>query len=220
MRAILRCASLEGMFVVTPIQIVSQNKATSSYVQYAEAPVLIQKNQVNTIAVPDVPFYSQFKDITSTVWQKVGCGVTSLAMVIDYYEPETISVNKLLKQAIAGGAYQKNSGWIHQGLVSLSKKYGLDGKTYDLSKLDNDVAFNQFKDSLKDGPVIVSIHYKFDVKNIIPHLVVINGIDGDTVYYNDPAAETGEKKISTSDFLKAWKKKFIVIRPAQVNSLV
>jgi ABC-type bacteriocin/lantibiotic exporter with double-glycine peptidase domain len=57
------------------------------------------------------------------------------------------------------------------------------------------------------------VHYKFDPKSTIPHLVVVDGIVGGVVYYNDPAAKTGEKQISTADFLKGWKKKVIVVRP-------
>lgn len=165
------------------------------------------------VNVPDVPFYSQFHDIQASSWQKVGCGVASLAMVIEYYKPDTVSVNVLLTQAIASGAYNKKAGWIHKDLILLSKKYGLHGESYDVSQLGKDAAFTQFKKYLKEGPVIVSVHYKFDPRSPIPHLVVIDGIDNNTLYYNDPAAKNGEKTISTDDFLKAWKKRFIVIRP-------
>lgn len=169
------------------------------------------------IPVPQVPFYSQFQDIQSPAWQKVGCGIASLAMVVEYYKPDTISVNELLHQGIASGAYNQNAGWIHQGLISLSKKYGLVGSTHDLSKLNNKDAFSQFKKILIDGPVIASVHYKFDPKSTIPHLVVIDVIDNDIIYYNDPALKIGEQKISIADFMKGWKKRFIVIRPSTEN---
>jgi ABC-type bacteriocin/lantibiotic exporter with double-glycine peptidase domain len=159
-----------------------------------------------------VPFYSQFKDITSTAWQKVGCGVTSLAMIIDYYKP-AVSVNTLLKQGIAAGAYDPSAGWTYKGLIALGNQYGLSGASYDLATLSSAAAFTQLSGYLQDGPVIVSVHYKFDPKSTIPHLVVIDGIVGDTLYYNDPAAKSGEKTISSSDFLKGWKKRLIVIRP-------
>ncbi|MDR3548880.1 MAG: C39 family peptidase [Candidatus Pacebacteria bacterium] len=166
------------------------------------------------VDVPNVPFYSQFQDIQSTTWQKQGCGIASLAMVIDYYKPNAVSVNKLLTQAIAAGAYDPNAGWIHKDLVLLAGKYGLGGNVYDLSAASSDAAFNRFSSYVKNGPVIVSVHYKFDPKSTIPHLVVIDGIDNGVVYYNDPAAKAGEKQISTTDFLRGWKKRFIVIRPA------
>ncbi|MCE9644121.1 C39 family peptidase [Candidatus Parcubacteria bacterium] len=178
------------------------------------------KKEIATSTVPIVPFYSQFKDITSAAWQKVGCGVASLAMIIDFYKDDTVSVNTLLTQGIAENAYLKNAGWSHKGLIQLSNKYGLGGKSYDLSKLSTKASFAEFKNQLKSGPVIASVHYKFDPKSTIPHLVVIDGIVGDTIYYNDPAAKTGQKQISTTDFLKAWKKKFIVIRPAQEPSKI
>ena len=195
----------------TPVQAIQIKEALKT------SPIIEVKK--TTSAIPDVPFYSQFTDITSPKWQKVGCGVTSLAMIIDYYEEGLISVDKLLKQGIAEGAYLQDAGWTYKGLISLGNKYDLDGNSYDLAGLSEKSAFAQFKDSLSDGPVIASIHYKFDPKSTIPHLVVINGIKDDIVYYNDPAAKTGEKTISTTDFLKAWKKRFIVIRPIVTASI-
>jgi ABC-type bacteriocin/lantibiotic exporter with double-glycine peptidase domain len=189
--------------------------AASPQVQTVPAPQTQNISPVTQTGVPDIPFYSQFKDIQSPKWQKVGCGITSLAMIIDYYTPDAVSVNALLKQGIAAGAYAQNAGWIYAGLIHLSQKYGLDGTYYDLSKLDAATAFDRFKNYLQDGPVILSVHYKFDPKSTIPHLVVINGIDNGMVYYNDPAAKTGEKQISIADFLRGWKRKVIVIRPAQ-----
>lgn len=170
------------------------------------------------VSVANVPFYSQFKDIQSLSWQKVGCGVASLAMVIDFYKPEAVSVNTLLGQAVSSGAYDQNAGWTHKGLVLLAKKYGLGGNAYDLSGSGTQAAFTQFKSYLKDGPVIVSVHYKFDPKSTIPHLVVIDGVYKDVIYYNDPASKAGEKQISTADFLKGWKQRFIVIRPVKENT--
>ncbi len=165
------------------------------------------------VTVSDVPFYSQFLDIESLSWRKQGCGITSLAMIIDFYKTENVSVNTLLKQGIAIGAYDPKAGWIYKGLINVAKKYGLEGSTHDLGSSSTKVALAELKKSLQDGPVIASVHYKFDPKSKIPHLVVIDGIDNDTIYYNDPAAKTGERQISTADFLKAWKKRFIVIRP-------
>lgn len=162
--------------------------------------------------IPEVPFYSQFKDMGDIEWQKNGCGIASLAMVINFYHPGIVTVNNLLKAGIAAEAYLEDAGWKHDGLVLLAGKYDLKGSSYDLSNLDIDTAFSQFKMVLKNGPVIASVHYKFDPKSSIPHLVVINGIDGNTIYYNDPAGASAGEKISTQDFIKAWKKRFIVVR--------
>jgi len=181
-----------------------------------EAVQVIESNKVEpkliTETVPNVPFYSQFEDITSPSWKKVGCGIASLAMIIDYYMP-AIDVDTLLKEGIARGAYLQNAGWTYSGLISVAKNHGLNGTTYDFGNLDSKIAFIKLSSSLEDGPVVVSIHYKFEPTNPIPHLVVINGIKDGFLYYNDPAAKTGELKISSSDFLKAWKKRYIVFRP-------
>ncbi len=167
------------------------------------------------VPVAHVPFYSQFSDISATTWKKKGCGVVSVAMVVDYYSTQPISVNKMLTQAIASGAYLESAGWTHKGLIQLAQKYGMKGQAYDLTRSSASSAFTAFSGHLKGGPVIVSVHYKFEPNNPIPHLVVIDGMDKNFVYYNDPAATGGEKKIAITDFKKAWKQKFIVIRPVK-----
>lgn len=168
--------------------------------------------------VPVVPFYSQFTDISSPKWRGVGCGIVSLAMLIEYYEPGAVTVDQLLARGIDAGAFLPNAGWKHRDLVNLSRRYGLDGNNYDLSGESKSVAYATLKRHLADGPVMVSVHYKFDPKSTIPHLAVINGIADGKVYHNDPA---GKKSgvVSEAEFLAAWKKRFIVIRPANETHL-
>ena len=162
--------------------------------------------------VPVVPFYSQFHNITDIEWQKLGCGIADLAMLIEFYKPGSVSVDVLLQEGIAAGAFQNGAGWKHRDLAFLAQTYGLDGTNYDFSHLDTETAFAQFETILKEGPVIASVYYKFEVGNKIPHLAVINGILGDTVYYNDPSSGRGGESISVSDFKKAWKKRLIAVR--------
>ena len=160
-----------------------------------------------------VPFYSQFTDISDPNWRKVGCGIASLAMIIELYNPGKVSVDKLLDQGIKSGAYLNDAGWIHNGLIKLAQKYGLSGDTHDLSRLSAQKALAVLQDTLAIGPVMASVHYTFDPKNPIPHLVVMNKIDGNTVYYNDPSEKAGNGSITTDKFLKSWKKRYIEIRP-------
>ncbi len=202
------------MLIATSLPPTVLNSPIYSLVHSIQAPAF-QQTTADHINIPAVPFFSQFRDISSAKWQKVGCGVTSLAMIINFYSPGVVSVNTLLTQGIAAGAYLQKAGWTYAGLIGLSEKYGFDGDSYDLGKLSTVSAFAQFKESLTGGPVIASVHYKFDPKSTIPHLVVITGVEDDIIYYNDPAAKEGEKEISTADFLKAWKKRFIVVRPAK-----
>lgn len=135
-------------------------------------------------------------------------------MLIHYYRPSTsVSVNQMLAKGIAQGAYDSIDGWTYQGLIDLGKPYGLTGSWYALPAA-SDAALARLKELLAKGPVIMSVHYKFDPASTIPHLVVVNGIDGDTVYVNDPATTKGTEALPMKKFLAGWKRKAVVIRPA------
>lgn len=165
----------------------------------------------SVLSIPQVPFYSQFANITSPKWQKVGCGITSLAMLIGYYKEETVSVNTLLAEGIKAGAYSE-AGWTYSGLLKVAKRHGLTGSANDLSSSGSSAAFASLITELKNGPVIASVHYKFEPTNPIPHLVVVNAVKNGLVYYNDPAAKSGQKTISVGTFRASWKMRYITIR--------
>jgi ABC-type bacteriocin/lantibiotic exporter with double-glycine peptidase domain len=169
--------------------------------------------------IPDVPFYSQFKDITSAYWQKRTCGIAGLAMLIDYYGGG-VDADTLLAQGIAAKGYTGDKvGWTYAGLIAVARKHGFAGTSYDYGKEKTSAAFTKLQRDLEDGPVMASVHYRFDPKSAIPHLVVITGTDGAQMYYNDPADKTGNQSISVSDFLKAWKKRYIVLRPTALPTV-
>lgn len=158
-----------------------------------------------------VPFYSQFGDINLSEWQKLGCGVASLAMVVNYYKPDSVSVMALLNQGIASGAYQEGVGWKHRELAALANNYGLSNQVFDFYKLSNAAAFDKFLELLRSGPVIVSIHNKFDPNATLGHIVVATGYENGYIIYNDPTYGP-EKKISLEGFLNGWKRRLIVVR--------
>lgn len=166
----------------------------------------------DTTPIPTVPFFSQFDDISAPAWKKVGCGVASLAMLIEYYNPGTVTVDQLLEEGIEADAYLDSAGWTYAGLISISKKYGLDGKTYDYGHLSLEQAYQKLVTELEDGPVMASVHYTFQKSNPIPHLVIINGIEGEKVYYNDPAEKAGGGTVSVAQFQSAWKKRYLEFR--------
>lgn len=167
----------------------------------------------------NVPLYSQITDISSVEWQQKGCGVADLAMIIEFYKPNTTSVQKVLEEALASGAYQKNVGWKHDGLAALAEKHGLVGSTHDLSKLSKDDSFTQFKNILNEGPAVASIHRGFNPKSSFGHLIVITGFDDNFIYYNDPGKRDGIKKVAVNDFMQGWKKRLIVVRPPETSQL-
>lgn len=164
-------------------------------------------------AIPKLPFYSQFVDITSPSWKKVSCGIASIAMVIDHYSDESVVPDELLTRGINAGAYIDSAGWSHQGLINLAKPYGLTGQTLSYSNLSMSEAFTKLEAAVMEGPVIASVHYTFEPTNPIPHLVVITGIKDGLVYYSDPAEETGNNYLSAEKFKRSWKKRYIEIRP-------
>lgn len=180
----------------------------------AQVPVALPDQEIDPPAVTgnfEVPFYSQFQDITLSEWQKLGCGVASLAMVVNYYKPDSASVMALLNRGIASGAYQDSVGWKHAELAALANKYGLSSQVYDFYKLNNEAAFDKFLELLKDGPVIVSIHNKFDPRATLGHIIVATGYENGEVIYNDPTYGP-DKRISLDGFLNGWKRRLIIVR--------
>ena len=173
----------------------------------------VERQPLSLGSVPDVPFFSQFTDITAPSWKKVGCGIASLAMLIEYYESNSVAVDTLLEEGITAGAYLDNAGWTYAGLIDIAGEYGLVGKTHDHAGLSVDEAFDRLLEDLQEGPVMASVHYTFQKSNPIPHLVVINGVEGDSIVYNDPAEDNGGGSVSIDQFKSAWKKRYIEFRP-------
>lgn len=173
--------------------------------------VVLEKVNLDT-AVYTVPFYSQFTDISAPEWQKIGCGIASLAMLVDFYTTEEITVDSLLNEGIKAGAYAGDAGWSHAGLIGLAKDHGLSGEAVYMTDLSMTAAFSKLEEALKDGPVMVSVHYTFQPTNPIPHLVIVTGVENGKVFYNDPAEESGNGSISIEQFESAWKKRYIAIR--------
>lgn len=161
-----------------------------------------------------VPFYSQFADISSPQWQKVGCGIASLAMLVDFYEPGPVSVDALLAEGIARNAYLDSAGWTYAGLIGVGENHGITGASYDLGHLSSARALAALETALADGPVMVSVHYTFDPANPIPHLVIATGIRDGEFHYNDPAEPSGGGSIPLTQFQQSWKQRYIAFWPA------
>lgn len=175
--------------------------------------------RIMIIPIPySVPLFYQISDISTVAWKQNGCGVTDVAMIIDFYKPNTTTVQEVLEQGIKSGAYQKNVGWKHEGLAQLATAHGLIGKTFSYTHLDKSSAFEELRDVVAEGPVIASIYRGFNPNNSHGHLIVVTGLDDTYVYYNDPGKKDGKKKIKIADFKNGWKKNIIVIRPQNPNA--
>ena len=145
--------------------------------------------------------------------KEIGCGIASLAMLIDYYTPGSVNVDTLLDKGISAGAYINNVGWSYAGLIGVSRAYGLTGASHDLGGTSVESAFAKFSEALKKGPVMASVHYTFQPTNPIPHLVIVTGVKGDRLYYNDPALGGAGDSIPVSQFKNSWKKRYIEFWP-------
>jgi len=166
----------------------------------------------------DVPLYSQITDIKSPEWRQKGCGVADVAMIVEFYKPNTTTVQDVLEKALKSGAYVKNVGWSHAGLASVAVKYGLVGKTVDLSAYGKETSLKELKKIIVEGPAIASIRRGFSPTSHYGHLIVITGFDEKLVYYNDPGKRDGIKTVAISEFMKGWKKRLIVIRPPETTT--
>lgn len=160
----------------------------------------------------DVPALSQYLDLDDTTWQGRACGVISLAMLLNYHGLE-IDSNELLKDAFASECYLGGIGWKHKELARLAERFELQAKNFDWATLEETVAFEQMLQALQKGPILASIHHTFDPQKG-GHLIVVTGLEDNTVFYNDPdAKERSEikKSIPVDVFRHGWKKRIIEI---------
>lgn len=175
----------------------------------------------------NVPFYSQHKHVPFVDWKNRGCGITALKMLLDFWHLKnpcnrTASLAELIRKR-TNGAFIKNVGWSHSGLVSIARNYGYDGFNKDLAllKIKPQQVFEQLKKDLEYFPVIASVWNNFNPVHQGGHLVVVTGINSDRIYLNDPKEtnkKSGSKVLSKKEFIKAFKKRYVAIYPTDTVS--
>lgn len=204
--------------ILQPKKPVASSSPASVPTRQLHNKIVAKKSSIPAVAKPTpaavftVPFISQLSDITAPKWKKIGCGIASLAMIINFHESKSVEVNGLLEEGIKAGAYSE-AGWIYSGLIAIAKKHGLDGEAFDLGWQTTEKAFADFSQAVAKGPVMASVHYKFEPTNPIPHLVVVTGIKDNLVYYNDPASTGGGLSIPLETFKAAWKRRYLEFYP-------
>lgn len=166
--------------------------------------------------VLDIPYLSQFDNLSDVEWQGKACGITCLAMVLAFYEGDPRPLKSLIELGEDVGAVNNKGDWYDSGLCSVANRLGYTAfrRRWALSKPDLEVfkaegrtdadndAYNEV--ALKEGlhtlentlrlgtPVIVSVNKNFNEEKK-GHLVVLTGYekDGELLagfYYNDPNA--------------------------------
>ncbi|MFZ2303452.1 MAG: C39 family peptidase [Minisyncoccia bacterium] len=144
----------------------------------------------------NVPYYSQYLDVTDELWQPRACGVACLKMLLEALGEETPTLDEMIAQGCAIGAHGEY-GWKHDGLVALARQYGVklsrnewrksESKTHDEL---NEEGINFLISELRAGrAVIVSAIKKFQEADKF-HMVVLTGFeekDGVAIgfYYHD-----------------------------------
>lgn len=169
-----------------------------------------------------VPEFSQFLDVVKDEWKNRSCGVVSLSMVLNYFNPRlgnSILTHWLIDRAMErGDCYLDGKGWKHSGLVALAKEFDFEGECFDFFSESDEKALKKFFCLLKNGPLIVSVYNDFDSKNAGGHLIVVKGFEKNgevNIFVNDPAMrEKNEKRINAiplNKFTNGWKRRFIAI---------
>lgn len=83
-----------------------------------------------------VPYYSQKEEEVMLKYGRKGCVLTALRMVLAYYG-RVINFEQLCDKANQIGAYTEEQGWIHSGLVTIARDFGLKGFRINFSQLND-----------------------------------------------------------------------------------
>jgi hypothetical protein len=174
-----------------------------------------------------VPFSSQYTDLGHHEWRARGCGIASLHMVLGYWHTldeynQLPKLDELLERGRAIGAYREGVGWTHTGLVNLACEYGYNGFNADFAPqgptpMSAELAWRNLAEELARGPVLASVYAGLDAARGGGHIVVVTGMQDGLVRFNDPeeiSAREGQRILALDIFLSAFKRRYIVIRPA------
>lgn len=178
----------------------------------------------------EIPYYSQYKDVTLESWSERACAPTCLKMVLDYLSEGEFnhSIDDIILEGttIVGG-YIEGVGWNHAGLIRIahnhnflaydeefrSIKVNTESKTFEKSEFENEMlekGIEKMKKILGEGkPVIISCSKNFDEIHK-PHQVVLTGFDDEGFYYHEPAKNSEEdgahRQVSFDNFRIHWRK--------------
>lgn len=170
------------------------------------------------MAVKNLQLYSQRLDFKNKLWQKNGCAIASLLMLMEYLPSagrKLPTLNDLYQVGLNRGAYIPKVGWRHSGLVGLAKIYGFKtSRAFDLAKLSDEEAQKILQTELKIGPVLASVFYNYEPGQG-GHIVCLLSLNKVKAVVLDPDSQTKDgvlKELPTEKFISAWKKRFIAVR--------
>jgi len=143
-------------------------------------------------------------------------------MVLDHYEDNIPVLDELIKIGMEIGAYGK-SGWVHQGLINIADKFGLQIKRKEFKDSEElfSVGVKEIVKSLQDGkPVFVSAVKQFKDTDKFHMILLVGFKEGGEnpvgFYYHDPDAEVEkdgkEQFVSFEVFEKYWRRMAIFVK--------
>lgn len=157
----------------------------------------------------DVPYFSQYLDVSGIEQQHRTCGMTCVYMVLKYFGAKTEPLDELIAIGEREGGYG-SSGWIHDYLVKVFQNHGFACERREgMSETDVELFRQAIKD---DNPVIVSVERAlFDRRDF--HMLVLTGIrenkEGrlEGFFYHDPAStkRVEHRYVQLPAFYLSWR---------------
>ena len=189
----------------------------------------------------DIPYYSQYLDVSDPSWMSRSCGILCLKMVMDFYGLEsgvdTPSADELINEGLYIEGNVPAYGWAHNHLVLLARNHGLmaypqEFRSHKIDYINKKEEVSEYEDviigkgiekiisSLENkSPVIVSIFKNFKEMDKF-HMVTLTGIESENnkikgFYYHDPDSmirdEGAHKFVPIITFRKYWRKMAIYV---------
>lgn len=160
---------------------------------------------------------SQLRDVSDPEWHRRSCGIVALRMLMGYLDPSRTfpSIDDLITEGEARGAYMPQHGWRHDGLATLARHYGFAATDYDWTAFPKEEAFRYFVACLQDHPLIASVAKEFSPSKD-GHLIVVTGIENGKAFVNDPLREKPEDiaySVPLDFFLQHWSGRAIYVAP-------
>lgn len=154
----------------------------------------------------------------STTIGASGCGPTAMAMVLATWADRSVTPQSECAWALAHGYKAPHSGTYYGYFPPAAQRYGLSCYQLNYRNLygDSKSAYHaQVKDAMDRGDLVIACMGK-GTWTRSGHYVLVYGIQGNTIYINDPAStRPARTRGDYGTFRKEVKYYWVIERPAQ-----